>query len=125
MTLDERMDAPESPSTLPLADESIADGAPPAETPESPALDFTPEEIATLMDVAKRRGFTNPASYLKQLVDIDADKHGDDLPFMEDTPDEWVIDNVVNTIRDVLTGNFSGKSADALFAELRAEVNDE
>mgnify|MGYP000723823765 CR=1 FL=1 len=97
--------------------------AAPVEAPNTLALDFTDDELRTLLAFAKRRGFTNATSYLKQLVDIDAHKHDDDLPFMEDTPDEWVIDGLINGLRQALRGE--GRPAREVLAELRAERDNE
>ncbi|MDZ4765679.1 MAG: hypothetical protein SGI73_14105 [Chloroflexota bacterium] len=110
------MTLPDPPTT------DIAADAPP-ELPDTLALDFTDDELRTLLAFAKRRGFTNATSYLKQLVDIDAHKHDDDLPFMEDTPDEWVIDGLINGLRQALRGE--GRPAREVLAELRAERDNE
>jgi len=105
------MTLPDPPTT------DIAADAPP-ELPDTLALDFTDDELRTLLAFAKRRGFTNASSYLKQLVDIDAHKHDDDLPFMEDTPDEWIYEHFEHSYRQAVHGE--GRSARDVLAELDA-----
>ncbi|MDZ4765681.1 MAG: hypothetical protein SGI73_14115 [Chloroflexota bacterium] len=98
--------------------------AAPVEAPNTLALDFTDDELRTLLAFAKRRGFTNATSYLKQLVDIDAHKHDDDLPFMEDTPDEWILADLREAFLELLSGE-PGIPAEEALAQLRAEFPNE
>ncbi len=45
---------------------------------------FTKEERKTIEALAQQRGFKTMREYMRSLVNVDAEQHGDPVPFAED-----------------------------------------
>lgn len=83
------------------------------------SFDLDQEELEALLQIARRRGFSDVGYYLRQLVDLDAYRHDEDIVFGYDTPDEIIIESFREGMKEAIRGE--GRPIEELFAELRAE----
>lgn len=66
---------------------------------------FTLEEVQALEDIARRRGYSSAALYLRYLVDVDAAENDEPLVFDDDDDDERIREGIKQGMKDALKGD--------------------
>ncbi len=57
-------------------------------TDQALMIPMTTEEHKRLEELARRRGFNTPDDYVRALVELDAEQHGEAAPFEADESDD-------------------------------------